>query len=65
MVNVGGIGVLATTILERYVGFWAAYLLPFCIMWISVFTLVIARYQSSKQLELIASTRSMLTLCLS
>ncbi|KAF1947027.1 oligopeptide transporter [Clathrospora elynae] len=29
MINIGSLGGLATTLLEKYVGFWAAYLLPF------------------------------------
>lgn len=39
MINIGSLAGLATTLLEKYVGFWAAYLLPFCALWISVFIL--------------------------
>lgn len=43
MINIGSLGGLATTLLEKYVGFWAAFLLPFCALWISVFILVFWR----------------------
>lgn len=40
MINVGSLSVIATTELEAHVGFWAAYLLPFCFFWIAVIVLV-------------------------
>ncbi|KAF2009736.1 PTR2-domain-containing protein [Aaosphaeria arxii CBS 175.79] len=43
MINIGSLGGLATTLLEQYVGFWAAYLLSFISLWISVLILVIWR----------------------
>lgn len=30
MVNVGSLGSVATTLMERYIGFWSAYLLDLC-----------------------------------
>ncbi|CCH59307.1 hypothetical protein TBLA_0B04710 [Henningerozyma blattae CBS 6284] len=39
MINVGSLSVIATTELELHVGFWAAYLLPFCFFWIAVLVL--------------------------
>jgi len=30
MINIGSLAGLAITLLEKYVGFWAAYLLPLC-----------------------------------
>ncbi|KAF2819833.1 oligopeptide transporter [Ophiobolus disseminans] len=43
MINIGSLGGLATTLLEKYVGFWAAYLLSFLALWVSVFILVVWR----------------------
>lgn len=51
MVNIGGLAALATTILERYVGFWAAYLLPFCVMWVSILPLIVWRHKFSMNME--------------
>nr|POF05424.1 putative peptide transporter ptr2 [Quercus suber] len=42
-IQVGSVAGLATTFLEKDVGFWAAYLLPFCVLWVSVLTLWICR----------------------
>ncbi|CCF59432.1 hypothetical protein KAFR_0H00230 [Kazachstania africana CBS 2517] len=43
MINIGSLSVIATTELEQHVGFWAAYLLPFCFFWIAVIVLVLGR----------------------
>ncbi|KAJ1661099.1 peptide transporter ptr2 [Dispira simplex] len=43
-INVGGLGSIATTSLERYVGFWSAYLLP-----LLVFILGLAVYISGRK----------------
>lgn len=43
MINIGTLSVLATTQLELHVGFWAAYLLPFCFFWVGVIVLVLGR----------------------
>jgi proton-dependent oligopeptide transporter, POT family len=51
MINVGSLAGLATTLLEKYVGFWAAYLLPFCALWISVFILVTWRIKFGEPLR--------------
>ncbi|EAW17061.1 oligopeptide transporter [Aspergillus fischeri NRRL 181] len=40
MVNIGGLSALTTTILEKYVGYWAAYLVPLCMMALSVVPLL-------------------------
>lgn len=45
MINIGSLSVIATSELELNVGFWAAYLLPFCFFWIAVITLVLGRNQ--------------------
>jgi proton-dependent oligopeptide transporter, POT family len=42
-INIGGLSSMATTQLEANVGFWAAYLLPFCVFFLAVFVLVIGR----------------------
>lgn len=43
MINVGSLSVIATTELEKNVGFWAAYLLPLCFFVIAILTLVLGR----------------------
>ena len=42
-INIGGLSSMATTQLEANVGFWAAYLLPFCVFFLAVFVLVVGR----------------------
>jgi POT family proton-dependent oligopeptide transporter len=42
-INIGGLSSLATTQLEANVGFWAAYLLPFCVFFLAIFVLVVGR----------------------
>ncbi|KAE8338877.1 hypothetical protein BDV24DRAFT_153154 [Aspergillus arachidicola] len=44
MVNVGGLSVLITTILEKYVGYWVSYLVPLGIMALSVVPLLVWRH---------------------
>ncbi|EIT77787.1 H+/oligopeptide symporter [Aspergillus oryzae 100-8] len=44
MVNVGGLSALMTTILEKYVGYWVAYLVPLCMMVLSVVPLLAWRH---------------------
>ena len=43
MINVGSLSVIATTELELNVGFWAAYLLPFCFFFIGVVVLIVGK----------------------
>ena len=42
-INLGCLSGLATTFIEKDVGFWAAYLLPFCILWIALAGLILGR----------------------
>ncbi|KAF4212575.1 hypothetical protein CNMCM8980_000756 [Aspergillus fumigatiaffinis] len=44
MVNIGGLSALITTILEKYVGYWVAYLLPLCMMALSIVPLLVWRH---------------------
>ncbi|QLL34851.1 hypothetical protein HG536_0H02260 [Torulaspora globosa] len=48
MVNIGSLSVIATTELEAHVGFWAAYLLPFCFFWTAVIVLALGKNQYVK-----------------
>ncbi|KAK6200486.1 POT family-domain-containing protein [Scheffersomyces amazonensis] len=48
MINIGSLSVIATTQLEAHVGFWAAYLLPFCFFFIALTALIIGRNQYVK-----------------
>ena len=48
MVNIGGLAALGTTLLERYVGFWAAYLTPLCVLGLGMLPLVLWRNKFSK-----------------
>lgn len=45
MINIGSLSVIATSELELHIGFWAAYLLPFCFFWVGVITLIVGRNQ--------------------
>ncbi|KAE8131230.1 oligopeptide transporter [Aspergillus pseudotamarii] len=45
MVNVGGLSALITTILERYVGYWVSYLVPLCMMALSIIPLLAWRHR--------------------
>ncbi|KAB8068853.1 oligopeptide transporter [Aspergillus leporis] len=44
MVNIGGLSALITTVLEKYVGYWVAYLVPLCMMVLSVVPLLVWRH---------------------
>ncbi|CAH6722686.1 peptide transporter Ptr2p [[Candida] jaroonii] len=48
MINIGSFSIAATTQLEHRVGFWAAFLLPFCFFFVGVFALVIGKNQYVK-----------------
>lgn len=48
MINIGSLSVVATTQLELHVGFWAAFLLPFCFFFIAVAALLLGRNQYVK-----------------
>ncbi|KAK5781282.1 Ptr2p PWA37_004715 [Arxiozyma heterogenica] len=49
MINIGSLSVIATSELELHIGFWAAYLLPFCFFWLGVIVLVLGRNQYIKR----------------
>lgn len=42
-INLGSLSGIATVYLEKYVAFWAAYLLPFCMFFVGIFTLIVGR----------------------
>lgn len=46
MINIGSLSVIATTELEAHVGFWAAYLLPFCFFFLALISLVLGKNRS-------------------
>ncbi|ODV81508.1 PTR2-domain-containing protein [Suhomyces tanzawaensis NRRL Y-17324] len=48
MINIGSLSVIATTEMEKNIGFWAAYLLPFCFFFIALLALVLGRNQYVK-----------------
>ncbi|KAL7662977.1 Peptide transporter PTR2 [[Candida] zeylanoides] len=48
MINIGSLSVIATTEMELNIGFWAAYLLPFCFFFIGVITLFVGKNQYVK-----------------
>lgn len=50
MVNIAGLAALGTTFLEKYVGFWAAYLPPVIAMAIGIIPLVSFRSQFGEYL---------------
>ncbi|CAN3366001.1 peptide transporter Ptr2p [Diutina catenulata] len=43
MINIGSLSVLATTNLELHVGFWAAFLLPFCFFFVGIIALILGK----------------------
>ncbi|EAL89288.1 putative PTR family peptide transporter [Aspergillus fumigatus Af293] len=51
MVNVGSLGSIATTLMERYIGFWSAYLLDLCAVMIAVVVVHLAKPKFEYQLE--------------
>ena len=48
MINIGSLSVIATAQLELHVGFWSAYLLPFCFFFIALAALFLGRNQYIK-----------------
>ncbi|KAJ7692895.1 oligopeptide transporter [Mycena rosella] len=42
-VNVGSLSGVATTLMEKYIDFWAAFLLPFCSLWVALAVLIMGR----------------------
>ncbi|KAG0644771.1 POT family-domain-containing protein [Tuber brumale] len=42
-INIGSLSSIATVWLELKIGFWAAYLLPFCFFFVGLFTLIVGR----------------------
>lgn len=43
MVNIGSPGSIATTLMEKYIGFWSAYLLDLCAVALCILVVQIAR----------------------
>jgi len=43
MVNIGSLGSIATTLMEKYIGFWSAYLLDLCAVALCILVVQIAR----------------------
>jgi POT family proton-dependent oligopeptide transporter len=48
MINIGSLSVIATTQLEKHVGFWAAFLLPFCFFFVGILALILGKNQYVK-----------------
>ncbi|KAF8470833.1 POT family-domain-containing protein [Kalaharituber pfeilii] len=42
-INFGSLSGIATVYMEKYIGFWAAYLLPFCMFFVGILTLIVGR----------------------
>ena len=42
-INLGCLSGIATTFIEKDIGFWAAYLLPFCVLWVALAGLIFGR----------------------
>ncbi|KAH6683531.1 Di/tri peptide transporter 2, partial [Plectosphaerella plurivora] len=40
---IGCLSGIPTTYIEHRIGFWAAFLLPFCVFWIAIITLIVGR----------------------
>lgn len=51
MVNIAGLAALATTFLEKYVGFWAAFIPPAGAMALGMIPLVMFRTKFGKPLQ--------------
>ena len=51
-VNVGSLSGIATTFIERHIGFWAAYLLSACFLWFGVVLLLFGRRKFGSQVDL-------------
>ncbi|KAK7678769.1 peptide transporter ptr2 [Cerrena zonata] len=43
MINIGSLSVIATTEMELHIGFWAAFLLPFCFFFIAIAALILGK----------------------
>lgn len=43
MVNIGSLGSIATTLMEKYIGFWSAYLLDLCAVVLAVIVVHLAK----------------------
>lgn len=56
--NIGAISGIATTFLELRYGFWAAFLLPLCGLWIAPTTLVLGRKVFSNECRFYIATCS-------
>ncbi|KAJ6562297.1 putative MFS peptide transporter [Mycena capillaripes] len=41
--NVGSLSGVATTVMEKYLDFWAAFLVPFCSIWVALAVLLLGR----------------------
>ncbi|KAJ6597790.1 POT family-domain-containing protein [Mycena vulgaris] len=46
--NVGSLSGVATTLIEKYIDFWAAFLLPFCSLWVALAVLILGRSKLGK-----------------
>ena len=43
MINIGSLSVIATTEMEKNIGFWASFLLPFCFFFVGVAALILGK----------------------
>ncbi|ODV70252.1 PTR2-domain-containing protein [Hyphopichia burtonii NRRL Y-1933] len=43
MINIGSLSVIATTEMELHIGFWAAFLLPFCFFFVAIAALILGK----------------------
>lgn len=43
MINIGCLSVIATTEMELHIGFWAAFLLPFCFFFVAIAALILGK----------------------
>ncbi len=41
--NIAGLASIATTFMEKDLGFWTAFLLPTCFFWVAILLLVLLR----------------------
>lgn len=48
MINIGSLSVIATTEMEKHIGFWSAFLLPLCFFVIAIVALVLGKNQYVK-----------------
>ncbi|KAI5803375.1 POT family-domain-containing protein [Peziza echinospora] len=42
-INLGSLSGIATVYMEKYIGFWSAFLLPFCMFFVGIGTLIVGR----------------------